>query len=91
MAKQWQVPPLHTNSAQQPSLATRHAGDDPARDALTAAARLVSNRAAVVPFALRGATRPAVKTARAHLSDPGRPSAHDPEGSVDAGRHRRAP
>ncbi|RMZ52651.1 hypothetical protein APUTEX25_000770 [Auxenochlorella protothecoides] len=59
-------------------------GDDPERDALTAAARLVSNRAAVVPFALRGASQGARRTARAHLSDPGRPSAQDPDGAVDA-------
>ncbi len=78
----WRLPlsPLGPASLPEP-----HApGDDPHRDRLRAAARLVGNHAAVTRFALRGAGRPGPRPVSAPLADPGAVPAMEFEVEADA-------
>lgn len=85
----WRLPlaPLSPSASPEPLARREGGGGAPppeARDRLEAAARLVSNHAAVVRFALRGPGRPGARPVSAPLADPSAVPAMEYEAAADA-------
>ncbi|GBF92826.1 glutathione S-transferase [Raphidocelis subcapitata] len=74
------LPPLGPTSLPEPY----SPGDNPPLDRLEAAARMVSNHAALVRFALRGPGRPGARPVSAPLADPSAVAAADPAAAAAA-------
>jgi glutathione S-transferase len=80
--KTWHLPLAPLSATSTPEAYSP--GEDPPRDRLEAAAKLLGNHAAIVRFALRGAGRPGKRPVSAPLADPTAEPAMEFEPAVDA-------
>jgi glutathione S-transferase len=80
-ANSWRLPLSNLSTT---SLEAYSPGNDPPRDRLRAASKLVSNHIAVTRFALRGVGKPGARRVSAPLSDPTAVPGMEHEEAVDA-------